>query len=284
MSKMICTLCSENMVFSSEMRHNIGSYECGHSFHLNCILSYSKAKVTQTCPVCNPQKTSFFANFGEDRIKSMDIMIQKRRNINKIEKPKGLALFNLFGSSNDLRSMIKSGTSLHSLKLNGYVAESFIEEGIKYKEISSTYTMDSLIDFGFRFSHMLTMGFAPEDFKAMSQNNLEELGITAEDMLQTSMTIHGLAELGLELYKLCEMGFTWSDLRKIGGNAQTIRLLTSKVSDLKTYFSPSESDFKESGFTEEALKKYDYNVDVDIFKKKPVRRQKLKLTPGNMLF
>ena len=63
---MICTLCSENMVFTGTMRPNIGSYECGHSFHLNCILSYSANKITQTCPTCNPQKNVFFANFGEN--------------------------------------------------------------------------------------------------------------------------------------------------------------------------------------------------------------------------
>ena len=175
----------------------------------------------------------------------MEIMIKKRRNINKMEKPK--SYFSLFSSSSDLRSMIKSGTSLNSLKLNGYIPESFIEEGIQYKEIASTYTMDSLIAFGFQFSHMLTMGFAPEHFKQMSQNNLDELEIKAEDMMRTSITIHELSELGLELYKLCEMNFTWSDLRKIGGNAQTIRLINPKLSELKTYFSPTEEEWKEAG-------------------------------------
>lgn len=279
---MSCSLCSENMVHTGTMAPNIGQYQCGHSFHLNCILAYSNEKVTQTCPTCNPQKNTFFANFGEDRVKSMQVMIEKRRSINKFEKPK--SYFSLFGSSNDLRSMIKSGTSLSSLKLNGYIPESFIEEGIQYREIAKTYTMDSLIDFGFRFSHMLTMGFEPSSFKKMSRNNMDELEITAEDMLKTSITIHDLSELGLEMYKLSEMNFTWADLRKIGGNAQTIRLITSKVSDLNTYFSPTQKDFTEAGFTEASLEKYDYVVDTNVFKKKVTRKQVKHLTANNMLF
>jgi hypothetical protein len=279
---MSCKLCGENMVHTGTMAPNIGQYECGHSFHLNCILAYSNEKVTQSCPICKPLKNTFFANFGEDRVKAMQIMIDKRRSINKLEKPK--SYFSLFSSSNDLRSMIKSGTSLSSLKLNGYMPESFIEEGIQYREIAKTYTMDSLIDFGFRFSHMLTMGFEPTSFKMMSENNMEELEITAEDMLKTSITIHDLSELGLEMYKLSEMNFTWADLRKIGGNAQTIRLITPKLSELKTYLSPTESDFVEAGFTTESLKKYDYVVDSNIFKKKVARRQVKHLTASNMLF
>lgn len=279
---MSCTICSENMVFSGAVRPNIATFECGHSFHLSCVLAYSKAKITQTCPICNPVQNVMFANFGDDRLRSMQIMIEKRRNINKMEKPK--SYFSIFSSTNDLRSMIRSGTSLHSIKLNGYLPESFIEEGIKFRECGSTYTMSSLIDFGFRFNHMLTMGFSPEDFKKMSLLNMEELNISAEDMMQTSITIHQLSQLGIDLYKLCEMGFSWADLRKIGGNVQTIRLLTPKVSELKTYFSPTEEEWKDAGFTQEAMKKYDYTIDVDIFRKKAVRKAKINLMGSNMLF
>ena len=82
------------------------------------------------------------------------------------------------------------------------------------------------------------------------------------------------------------MKFSWADLRKIGGNCQTIRLLTSKISELNTYFGPSEAEWKEAGFTEDALVKYNYDEDVKIFKKKKVKVRvgKLKLNANNMLF
>lgn len=274
---MNCTLCSETMVVSQTMRPNHATFECGHSFHLSCVLQYSKEKITNTCPICEP-RAGFFADFGDDRLKAMSILIDKRRKANKMEKPKG---FLWFGGKTDLRSKVQSGTSLHTLKLNGYIPESFVEENVPYKQVANTYTMASIVDFGFRFHHMLVMGFQPEDFKKMSANQLDELEIKATDMLQTSITIHELAELGLDLYKLCEMKWTWADLRKIGGNCQTIRLITPNISELKTYFAPSMEDWEKAGFTAENMEKYAYNVDVQIAKKKPVRRKQLSL--GNSI-
>ena len=215
----------------------------------------------------------------------MTIQIEKRRELNKMERPK--SYFNLFGSRTSLRSKINSGTSLHTLKLNGYIPESFIEEGIKFHEIASVYTMSSLIDFGFCFSHMRTMGISPEHFKMMDVNQLETLEVCASDMLSTSINIHQLAGLGLNLPTLCQMKFTFSDLRKIGGNCQTLRLLTSKLIELKTYFEPTENEWKEAGFTsDEMLKKHQWDVDTQIFKKKKVKvnPSKIKLNASTMLF
>lgn len=279
---MQCTLCAENMVFSQGMHPNLCTFECGHSFHLSCVLSYAKEKITNTCPVCNPVQHTFFADFGDDRIKSMQVLIEKRRKINMMEKPK--SYFSLFSTKTDLKSMINSGTSLHTLKLNGYIPESFIEEGIRFKDLSNTYTVDSLIDFGFRFHHMLVMCFLPEDFKKFDLNQMDELNIKAADMLQTSISIRQLAELGIDLYKLCEMKWTFADIQKIGGDCQTIRLLTPKLSDIKTYFAPTKEEWESAGFTEEAMQKYKYDVDVSIIKKKKAVRKKLNLTGRNMLF
>lgn len=281
---MSCSLCSDPLTCTSTIRPNTAVFECGCTFHLNCVLQYSKEKITNTCPTCQPTQSVFFANFGDDRLKAMAIQIEKRRQINKMEKPK--SYFSLFSAKTNLRSMIQSGTSLHTLKLNGYIPESFIEEGIKWREVASTYTMAALIDFGMRFSHMLTMGITPESFKQMDVNQMEELQICAADMMSTSISIHQLAALGLSLPTLCQMKFTWADLRKIGGNCQTIRLLTPKLSELKTYFEPTEEEWKEAGFTEESMKKYNYEQDVQLFKKKKpkVKLGKIKLTAGNMLF
>ena len=283
---MQCSLCSDTLTCNSYLQPNTAKFECGCTFHLSCVIQYCKEKITNTCPTCHPSsKDQLFANFGDDRLKAMAIQIEKRRELNKMERPKSY-FNNLFNSKTTLRNKINSGTSLHSLKLNGYLPESFIEEGIKFHEIANVYTMSSLIDFGFCFSHMRTMGISPEHFKLMDTNQLETLEISASDMLSTSINIHQLAVLGLELPFLCQMQYTFSDLRKIGGNCQTLRLLTSKISDLKTYFEPTESEWKEAGFTEEAMKKFDWEVDTQIAKKKKVKIApgKIKLNPGTMLF
>ena len=72
------------------------------------------------------------------------------------------------------------------------------------------------------------MGFEASDFKMISWNHMQDLDLTASDMLKTSMNIRDLAALKLEPYQLNELGFTWSDFVSMGGNAY------SCVADLMT--------------------------------------------------
>jgi len=279
---MTCRLCNKPLTITETMRPNHATFECGHAFHLSCVIQYSKEKITNSCPTCAPPTDTFFADFGDDRLKTMCILIDKRRQVNKIEKPK--SFFSLFGAKNDLRSMVQSGTNLHTLKLNGYLPESFVEDRVRYRELSG-YQMDSLIHFGFRFDHFVEMGFQPEDFAKMTPNHMDELEITAADMLKTSIDIFQLADLNIELYKLCEMQWKWHDLTRIGGNCQTIRLLTPNMSELKTYFEPTLEDYQTAGFNEEAMKKYEYNVDYNPFGKRKVARKKnFHINSRNILF
>ena len=217
---MSCTLCSEKLVMTANMRPNCATFECGHNFHLSCVIQHSKEKMTNSCPLCvKDSKTSCFANFGDDRLKALNVLIERRRKLNKIDTPKTF-LGGLFSTKKDLISMVTCGTSLRTLKIQGYIPENFIEERISFQEVAKTYKMSAMLDFGFQFHHFLTMGIRAEHFKLMDYNQMQELNVSASDMLRTSIDIYQLSELNLDLYKLCEMGWKWTDICTIGGDVK----------------------------------------------------------------
>ena len=51
------------------------------------------------------------------------------------------------------------------------------------------------------------------------------------------------------------------ELKQIGGNCETMKLLTSDLGDLKTYFSPSANDWDNLGFTKENIEKYGWQSE-----------------------
>ena len=275
---MSCTLCNSKVVTTQTMRPNCATFSCGHTFHLSCVIQHSKEKMTNACPICvTDVKSNVFANFGDDRIKALNVLIERRRKLNKIDTPKSF-LGNIFSTKKDLISMVNGGTSLRTLKIQGYIPENFVEERIMFQEVSKVYKMSAMLDFGFEFNHFLTMGIRPEHFKLMDYNQMQELRVTAADMLRTSIDIYQLSELNLDLYKLREMGWKWTDVCGIGGDVKTIRELTANMSDIKTYLEPD--DWEKAGFNEDSIKKYEYNQDFNPFKKKVSITKKRQMRKG----
>ncbi len=248
----ICMICNEPLIMKDRIRPNIGTFECGHHFHLSCILTYSKLKMTTDCFKCFPSKVRNLPNFGEDRLIAMESLIDARSKMKKTENNNTWFNFNT-----TLQSMVNLGTALTTIKLKGYLPEDFIEKGISWKSLNKIYTVDSLLDFGFRWHHMIVMGFKPKDFKSLNWHHLSAvLDLKAADMMQTSMNIRDLASLNLEAYQLNELGFTWQDFVNMGGNATNMKLLTNDFQDFKTYFEPSQEQLFEAGFTEEKKQLY----------------------------
>lgn len=247
---MNCILCNEPLIMKGSVRPNIATFECGHHFHLSCVLKHSKEKMTNQCFKCVPT-LSDVPNLGDDRLVAMQTLICAR------QQAKEKQTSSWFFGPTSLKSMVGVGSSLSSIKLKGYVPDDFIQDSISWKKLSKTYTFDALMDFGFRWHHMLVMGFEPTDFKQVSWEHMRDtLELTASDMLKTSIDIRELAALKLEAYQLHELGFTWSDFIKMGGNVRTLKLLTDDMEDLKTYFEPDADQLLKAGFNEEEKKQY----------------------------
>lgn len=269
---MSCALCSTPVLSSGNVRPNVATFKCGHTFHLSCVLSTTVNKCQTECPVCNTSKSNL-PNFGNDRIIAMESLITARREA-RLENKSGI--FSWFSSSN-LKSLITSGTSLVNLKLQGYLPEDFIEKQITWKKLTSVYKVSSLLDFGFRWDHMLRMGFVPENFKDLDWAEMfTTLQIRSGEILQTSITFDQLADLDIPIHRLRELGITWRDIISIGGNVKSLRSMTDKVSDLTTYFGATQPDLTEAGFTRENIERYKWTSNTIA----PIRKKRF---PENTL-
>jgi transcription elongation factor Elf1 len=253
---MSCTLCNDTIIKSGTLRPNVATFECGHEFHLSCTLKYSRENISMRCPICNEVKTSHL-NLGEDRMIALQSLIDARRNY-KEETSKGILSW---FTNKSIKSMVKSGTSLDTLKTKGVTPEDIIEERMDWETMSTIYKTSALLEFGFRWHHMITMGFQPDHFKKLSWHQMTDvLSITATDMLKTSLTIRQLAELKLDIAHLHELGFKLKELREIGGNCETMKLITNSLSDIETYFNPTQSEMESMGFTKKAMQEHDWEV------------------------
>ena len=246
---MSCTLCNDEILTSGNLRPNVATFHCGHEFHLSCILEFAQKNITTQCPNCNEVDLSRM-NLGSDRMLALQSLIDARRKQTAKMEKKGKSMFSWF-TEKSLFSMVKSGTSLETLKIKGIRPEDMIEEQISWNTLANIYTTQSLLDFGFEFYHMLTMGFQPDHFKLMTWVELtDKLNVRAKDMLKTSITIKQLADLKLEPAKLHELGWRWKQLQQIGANEETIKLITENIDEIDTYFRPQKNEFKcRDGFT-----------------------------------
>ena len=89
---MSCTLCTTAIEKSGNVRPNIATFECGHEFHLSCIIDYCKTRYTNLCPSCKPiTMSSHLPNFNTDRLLALDTLVAARRKNREI-KPKNVKL------------------------------------------------------------------------------------------------------------------------------------------------------------------------------------------------
>lgn len=273
---MSCILCNDTIIKSGSLRPNVATFDCGHEFHLNCILKHCRENISSSCPMCEEFDPSSI-NLGHDRMLALQTLVDSRRSFVQ-EKPKG---FLGWFTEKSLTSMIRSGTSLETMKLKGITPEDIIEEQVNWETMSKVYKTGALLSFGFKWHHMITMGFQPDHFKLLTWQQMSDtLNLTASDMLKTSITIRQLADLKIDVPHLHELGFRLRELKQIGGNCETLRLLTTSLSDIKTYFQPMASDWDSLGFTKESLVTHGWETE----EYTPVRKPRLLKSKNGFVF
>mgnify|MGYP001241283404 CR=1 FL=1 len=123
------------------------------------------------------------------------------------------------------------GQSLTTLKLQGYTPEDFVEHAIPWDKM--VYSTDSLIDFGFKWHHMIALNFQPHHFQKLDWCHYLQLKIDANAMMQTCLSVHDLVALKLTPQQLHQMGWTWDHLTAIGANENNLNI---SKQDLNIYF------------------------------------------------
>ena len=269
---MACTLCNNSICISGSVRPNVATFDCGCNFHLSCVLDLCVNKFSAQCPSCNVIPN--VANFGNDRLTAIESLVEARRSNRK--EVSGWTSW--FSSKSSLTNLISAGTSLQTLRIQGYLPEDFIEKQISWKKLTKIYKIPSLLEFGFKWHHIVVMGFTPENFKQLDWNQMfSTLGIRSTEMLQTSMTIQQLIDLQIPIHRLRELQFSWHDLVKIGGNVKTLKGVTDSMADLLTYFKPTPQQMHDSGFTKENIEKFGWKAIETV----PTRKKREFLVPSS---
>ena len=102
-------------------------------------------------------------------------------------------------------------------------------------------------------------------------------------MLKTSLNISQLSELKIDIAHLHELGFRLKELKTIGGNCETLQLLTKNLSDIKTYFNPSTTDWENLGFTQSAIEKHGWETE-EFTPARKTRQMKLVKSKNGFVF
>ena len=166
-------------------------------------------------------------DFGENQLHALNAIVQARR-----QQPAETNLWertrHFFGKK-ELPHLL--GTSLTTLKVQGFIPQDFIEHEIQWDRMN--YSVDDCINFGFTFQHMIIMNFRPDHFKQLEWRHYRQLGITSKEMLMTGMNIHDLVALKLTPQQLHQLKWSWPELSSIGGTRENIK---NAEGDRQMYF------------------------------------------------
>lgn len=177
-------------------------------------------------------------DFGQSQLHALNAVIQARRQT-PAESSVWQRTRHFFGKK-ELPQLL--GTSLTTLKVQGFIPQDFIEHEIMWK--SMPYSIDDCIAFGFTFEHMLTMAFQPDHFKQLEWRHYKQLKINADEMMRTGMSIHDVNALGLTPQQLHQLKWSWAQLRSIGGTENNV---TIDRNDRELYFKHAPAKEKQMG-------------------------------------
>lgn len=164
-------------------------------------------------------------DLGTHQLTALNAIIDARRQVPKQDSFWSRRLF----GRRDLPKLI--GTSLSTLKQQGYIPEDFIEHEIPWSKMP--YSIDDTIAFGFTYDHMLAMHFQPQHFAQLEWRHYRQLRIDSNAMLKSCLSIHDLVALGFTPQQLHQLKWSWSQLQSIGANTENINMTPN---DQQIYF------------------------------------------------
>ena len=148
-----------------------------------------------------------------------------------------------------LKQHIQKGTPIEDLKKLGFVAEDLINEQVQWNTLVQKYKPSDILNFGVTWNIAVRIGVRPAGLKMFSWAQMRHvLCVTAHDLLRIDVNINDLAELNISPVHLVDMGFDWPAMEACGASVETLKALNMSISDIKTYWKPSVSQFERAGF------------------------------------
>ena len=136
---------------------------------------------------------------------------------------------------------------LQELRKDMVTPNMMIASGAKWPQLHKTYGVDSLLDFGFHWDHMMACGLQGAHLRHFTKEQLQRAGVNATRMLQTRPTISHIASLQLSPDELVNMGWRLDLLQAIGLNFRNMPLFGFPLNRWVTDF--GVNNFAELGFS-----------------------------------
>lgn len=249
-----CSLCQQSF---DKQGKNLAVFDCGHKFHLSCVLKHTKMYTTG-CPVCNKvQKLNLKPNLGDDRNIAMSATIQariKRRQLTpRPEENFFMKLIHAISpfkaEPRTLREYISAGYRLPDLQKQGFTPDDCVQEKISWDFMVKHASINHILQFGLKWKDMVSMGIKSNNLKEFTWSQIKHtLNLNANEMLKLNMTLHELADLEYTPHQLNDLGFTWETFVALGASVESMPCFKMTVEDIKTYFNPSFNQWLQAGF------------------------------------
>jgi len=250
---------------------NVAVFDCGHRFHLSCVLK-GKNVYRTGCPTCSMvQNLNLKPNLGDDRkiaiASNTQARIKRRQMKPKVEPSwfqKLLAAFSPFASTPEtMTEYIKAGYKLGDLQKMGFTPDDTVQEKIPWNYLRSKAKVSQLLQFGFKWKDMVAMGIRPHDLKDFNWSQTKHsLNLNANELLKLNMNLSELADLQYTPHQLNDLGFNWETFVAMGADVSTIPAFKMSIEDIKTYFNPNMSQWMAAGFYDKKrLTQNGWNVD-----------------------
>ena len=245
----ICSLCETQITDT-----NVAVFPCSHRFHLTCVMN-SFGQYATTCSTCKP--TGALPDLGQDRTIAMqaDICAKvEKRQTKSVTKPSfGMRLTHFLSpiapTPHTFYDHMENNFDLSILKQAGLTVHDALQEHVTWRNLARRYTSQQLLDFGFKWEHMVQMGIQPRDLLAFNWTQQKhDLELDAAKLLKLRMTITELSSLRYTCHQLVELGFEWDTLARMGANVSTWAKFNFTLHDIKNYWTPTVSQWVSAGF------------------------------------
>ena len=245
---MTCELCKQTILL-----RNTCTFECGHKFHLTCILMRS---FSSQCPQCVAQSPASLPDVGMDRQISIASNIASKIQQRQLKCAQPTTFFSkitdiispLTPSLHHFADNLYHNKSLDFIASAGFSPKDAVHERIKWNQIASTYETADILKFGFRWDHMVPMGITPKEVGLFSWQQQQHLELGARKLLQTNINLTELADLKYTTHQLLELGFSWNVMTQMGASVDNWLMFGFPLEDIKTYWNPSLTDLVSAGF------------------------------------
>lgn len=244
---MTCAICETELELQ-----NLAVFECGHSFHLSCVFTHS---FKTTCFTC--KQTSLLADLGSDREIAMTAEIDAKIQRRQLKPTKSVTFTQQLASllspltpqARTFLDHVNHNKKLSVIRESGFSPSDAVQQRVKWSKIHSRYNGTEILEFGFRWKHMVEMGIVPAQLSkftwAQQQHVLE---LKAPQLLAIRMTVSELCQLKYDTHQLVEMGFDWTVLGRMGTNVDNWKQFRFSLQDIKRNWSPTLSQWVSAGF------------------------------------